>query len=838
MFVDLVGSTTLSARLDPEDLRELIAAYHQVVADAVKAHGGHVAQYLGDGALVYFGYPVNHEDDEEGAIKAGLALLDRTRNLTIHGAEINVRIGIATGLVVVGDKATGSDAVHEPRIMGETPNIAARLQGMARPGDIVIAESTRKLVGSLFKYESLGSVELKGVPLPVSAWKVLGATGVDDRFRALRSATTPFIGREEEVDLLSRRWRQAAEEGGKAILICGEPGVGKSRLMAAARDQLQVSDDQIVTYFCSQGFTSTALFPVVRQITRTCASTSEDTPGARRQKLQAFLGPLANPEALALVIDLLSADASGELDAIAHLSPAQRRKATFDLLIRHSEMLSADRPVAVVFEDIHWADPSTLELLDLLIARIEAHRILVIATFRPEFQPTWAGLAHVTLLTLSRLPAIQQRRLIEAVAGSAGLLSPELVAEIAERTDGVPLFLEELTKAAIEANSAGTVVARAGGKGSGIPATLHASLMARLDRLGPPARQLAQTAATIGREFTRELLGSIWPRPEGEIEIALNQLCSAGLVFVRGTGPDADYVFKHALIQDAAYGTLLREQRKELHRRIVIAFEQKFPDGMSQPALLAHHCAEAGLIAQAISHSLQAGRQSLSRSAMPEAVAQLRKAAELLSRLPDDSERWNLELSLQIALIPGLGATRGYSSAEVGDTMVRARTLAERTGSHEHLLRLLLGEWAFHLYRAEHRLALSFSERVERLGLDRNDKAAQLHGRRTTGFSRFVLGDLVTARSLLEECSELSDPIYRTVGLSQDPYALSLAHLALTYAHLGYLERSLSHSSRRCRKREGSSTPKRSLKSCCPRRGSKDYSAADRRWRRTPKSFL
>jgi class 3 adenylate cyclase len=382
MFVDLVGSTELSVRLDPEDLRDVLATYHALVAQVINDHGGFVAQYLGDGALVYFGYPTSHEDDAERSIKAALALLAQTSALTVHGADVLIRIGIATGLVVVGDKAIGSDAAHEPRIMGETPNLAARLQAMASPRSIVIAETTRELVGGLFRYESLGFVELKGLSRPVPAWKVQGETGLDDRFRALRSDAVPFIGREEELDLLRRRWRQVADQGGRVVLISGEPGVGKSRLVATARDIIAADGHRVLDYFCSQNLTNTALYPVTRQIERSCGLLPTDTTAARRRKVNAFLGELAKAETRALVSDLLSIERLDNKDVIARLSPTGRRKATFALLIRHLLLIAARNRALLLFEDIHRADASTLELLDLLISQIDGYPILLVATYR------------------------------------------------------------------------------------------------------------------------------------------------------------------------------------------------------------------------------------------------------------------------------------------------------------------------------------------------------------------------------------------------------------------------------------------------------------------------
>jgi class 3 adenylate cyclase/tetratricopeptide (TPR) repeat protein len=694
IFVDLVGSTELSARLDPEDLRDVLATYHRLVAEVINDYGGFVAQYLGDGALVYFGYPTSQEDDAERSIKAALALLARTSALTVHGADILIRVGIATGLVVVGDKAIGSDAAYEPRIMGETPNLAARLQAMAAPRSIVIAETTRELVGGLFRYESLGSVELKGLSRPVPAWKVQGETGLDDRFRALRSDAVPFIGREEELDLLRRRWRQVADQGGKVVLISGEPGVGKSRLVAAAREMISGDDPRVLDYFCSQNFANTALYPVTRQIERSCGLVPTDTKAARRRKVNAFLGELANAETRALLSDLLSIERFDKKDVIGRLSAPERRKASFDLLIRHLLLIAVSNRLLVLFEDIHWADASTLELLDLLISQINGYPILLVATYRPEFQTSWAGQSQVSVVTLARLPVAQQRRLIEAVLGS-DQLSPDIIEEIAARSDGVPLFAEELTKATIEIRK------EADGTGANnvarpptIPATLHASLMARLDRLGPVARQVAETGAVFGREFSYGLLRSVWRGASREMDTALDQLRSAGLLFARGAGDRTTYTFKHALVQDAAYGTLLRAERHALHARIAQTLERERPEICDvQPELLARHFQQAQLPQRAISYFQHAADRAAKRSAHREAIAHLRNALQLLDVLPESPLREELELQLLIALGPALMTTKSTTAPEIGRVYDRARELAQKAKRSADLFPAIWGAW-------------------------------------------------------------------------------------------------------------------------------------------------
>lgn len=767
MFVDVVGSTALSGRLDPEDLRELLAAYHDLVAEVVNTHGGHVAQFLGDGALVYFGYPISHEDDGERAIKAGLSLLERTRGLTIQGSETNIRIGLATGLVVVGDKAVGSDAAHEPRIMGETPNVAARLQSVAQPGEMVIAESTRQLIGSLFAYDSLGLIELKGVPRPVQAWKVVGVAELDDRFKALRSAATPFIGREEELHLLSRRWNQVAEEGGKAVLVSGEPGVGKSRLLAAARELVSSDDPQVVTYFCSQSFTNTALYPVIRHIERSCGLSSSDAQEEGRPDFEAFLGPLFTPKSSALISDLLSMQRSDSPDPIRDLSPAERRKATFELLIGQLVSSSAAGRLVLVFEDMHWADASTLELVDLLIARIQAHPILLVATHRPEFQSSWAGQPQVSVITLARLPTKDQRALILAVAGRE-TLSSELVDEIAERTDGVPLFVEELTKATIEAagTHAGETLLRGAARGATVPATLHASLMARLDRLGPTARQVAQTCAVIGREFSHELLAAVWTAGADEMADGLDQLRAAGLIFARGSDNHAAYMFKHALVQDAAYSTLLRGQRRGLHRAVAERLvKQAHSDTRAE--LIARHYREAHEHQLAAEWRLKAGESSNERSAYHEAVENLREGLADLALSIQSPGRKDLELKLTVALCVPLIALFSFASAQATEVVTRAEALTIELG-RPRPAPLLFSRWLVHWGRGEHNLG---AELAAELADSRKGHFEGFRGALARVSSEMQMGcDLISANA------QLGDIFHQLMRFGPEPDRLRFTY--------------------------------------------------------------
>ena len=571
MFCDLVGSTELATRLDPEDLREVIGLYHRTAADVLSRFGGFVAKYMGDGILAYFGYPQAHEEDAEQAVRAGLEIARAVGRLAL-AQRLEVRLGIATGLVVVGD-LLGAGAAQEQSVVGETPNLAARLQALAGPNGIVIADGTRRQIGSLFEMRDLGPQELKGFAGATQAWQVLGESGVASRFEALRSAETPLVGRDEELDLLLRRWSQARDGEGRVVLISAEPGIGKSRLTEAVEERIAEPHVRL-RYFCSPHHTDSALYPIIGQLEHAAGFARDDDAPAKRAKLAAVLDGAGENDAT-LLADLLSI--SPVDSPIASPTPQQKKDGTFEALLRGLDRLSARGPVLMLFEDAHWIDPTTLELLDRTLARVEHLPVLLIATFRPEFQPHWVGQAHVTMMTLPRLGRRDGAALVRRLAANAAVLPADIVDEIIERTDGVPLFLEEVTKVVLEAASgaASAAVATIPGARSAVPATLQASLMARLDRLGPAAREIAQTGAAIGRDFSYELVTAVAQRGEAEACAALEQLVAAGLVFQRGAPPAAEYQFKHALVQDTAYGTLLRGPRQALHARIAAAIETR-----------------------------------------------------------------------------------------------------------------------------------------------------------------------------------------------------------------------------------------------------------------------
>jgi predicted ATPase/class 3 adenylate cyclase len=794
MFCDLVGSTALSGRLDPEDLGEIIGTYQRCCTEQIVKSGGFVARYLGDGVLAYFGYPRAHEHDAERAVRTGLALVEAVPKLeTTVGFPLQVRVGIATGLVVVGE-LIGEGAAQEQTVVGETPNLAARLQALAEPGAVVIASSTRALIGRLFEYRDLGAVALKGFAKNVPAWQVLGAGATDSRFEALHATTTPLIGRDEEIDLLHRRWEQAKGGDGQVVLISGEPGIGKSRIAEAVLERLRNEPYVCLRYFCSPHHQDSALYPSIAQLERAAGFRRDDTNDQRLDKLEAVLTRATKDvsEAIPLLADFLSVS-TGDRYPPLNLTPQKRKEKTLRAQLAQVEGLAAQQPAVMVWEDVHWSDPTTRESLDLLVDRVSTLRVLVIMTFRPEFAPPWVGRSNVTMLILNRLSARQRAEMITHVIGGKAL-PKEMADQIIDRTDGVPLFIEELTKAVVESG----VVVDAGDRytatGSvaplAVPTSLHASLLARLDRLAP-TREVAQIGAALGRSFSHELISAVAPMPQRQVDDALAQLASAELIFRRGTPPDAEYTFKHALVQDAAYSTLLRTRRQQIHARIVATLESQFPENVvAQPALLARHCVEARLADKAVIYWLKAGQQAMAHSATTEAVLRLQKGLDVLAVLPDGPRRRQQELDLQIALASALAATKGYSATDVGETIARAHALAEQIDRPEHLVPLIYGQFAFHMIRSEHKRALLFAEQIERIGETRNDVAAQLEGRRAQGATRYYLGEFIAARGLLEQCHGLGDAAPRATGarLSADPYAMMLAQLALVLSHLGYVD--------------------------------------------------
>jgi class 3 adenylate cyclase/predicted ATPase len=678
LFADLVDSTALSARMDPEDLREVIAAYQKSVAETVNRFDGFVARYMGDGVLVYFGYPRAHEDDVERAVRAGLEIITAVSALR-SSASLQARVGIATGLVVVGDLIGPEDA-QEFGIVGKTPNLAARLQAIADPNMVVICGSTRNLLGTLFELKDLGRRDLKGIAEPTQVYAVLRAGSVASRFEALHATgLTALVGRDEEFELLLRRWQRAKSGEGQIVLLSGEAGIGKSRLTAALLESLATEPHARLRYFCSPQHTNSALYPIIDQMERAAGLTHDDTPQGKLDKLDALLAQTSTPlEDACLFAEMLSLPNDGRYTAL-ELSPEQRRQRTLDALILQLQTLTRSNPLLMVFEDAQWTDPTSLEALSRAVDRIAALHALLIVTFRPEFDAPWIGRPNVTVLTINRLERRDVSVIIDHLAGSK-VLPASIRHDIIERTDGIPLFVEEMTKAVLEAESesaAEQAVAAVPLRALPVPASLHASLMARLDRLGP-AKELAQVGAAIGREFPYALLAAVVRKPEGELGSEIDSLVAAGLLFRQGVPPNATYLFKHALVQDAAYGTLLRKPRSALHARIAESLESQFADiAERQPEQLARHYTEAGNVEKAAALWGKAGERSLERSALAEAAEQLTRALAQIATLRATPALRREQIKIQVALITPLMHLKGYAAPETKAAAERARLLIE-----------------------------------------------------------------------------------------------------------------------------------------------------------------
>ena len=802
MFSDLVGSTALSAYMDPEDLREIISAYQQCAVEAVRRFDGFVARYMGDGVLVYFGYPQAHEDDAERAIRAGLELITAVTALKTR-AFLQTRVGMATGLVVVGE-LIGSGASQERGVVGETPNLAARLLGIAEPNTVVICNSTRRLLGNLFELEDLGPRVIKGIDRPTRAWAVLQASSVASRFEALHPmGLTALVGRKEELELLQRCWFKATGNEGQVVLLSGEAGIGKSRLTTAFLEFLADEGHVRLRYFCSPQHTDSALYPIVGQMERAAGLTRVDPPQTKLDKLDSVLKQTStSAQDAALFAEMLSLPNDGRYPTL-ELTPQQRRQRTLEALVLQGEALARSCPVLMVFEDAHWADPTSLELFGRVVDWVRTRSVLLIVTFRPDFEPGWAG-KHVTPLSLTRLAPREVGVIIDHIVGN-NPLPANIRQDIIERTDGIPLFVEEMTKAVLEAESEGEgqrAAALVPSRASAVPATLHASLMARLDRLGP-AKELAQVGAAIGREFSHFLLTAVVRKPEMELQTTLDRLIGAGLLLQQGGAPSATYLFKHALVRDAAYSTLLREPRRALHARIAETLESQFADICeNQPELLARHCTEAGLIEKAAALWGKAGLRSAQRSALVEASEQLRRALDQIATLTATPALRREEIKLQVALITPVLHVSGYAAPETRAAVERARLLieqAEALGEPPEdpllLFSVLYGFWVANLVAFNGDVMRQLAAQFLALADKQTATGALMMGHRLMGLSLLHTGDLVNGGAHLNRAITLYDPAeHRPLAtrFGQDIGAATLSWKSLACWLLGYPQTALA----------------------------------------------
>jgi class 3 adenylate cyclase/predicted ATPase len=798
MFCDMVGSSALSTRLDAEVQRDVVSAFQSCCAKEIKRLGGMVAQYLGDGVLAYFGYPRAHEDDAERAVRAGLAIIDAVgQSAPTRGVALHLRIGVASGVVVVGDLVR-EGVTQENAAIGETTNLAARLKSIADPDTLLICPVTYRLVGILFEYRDRGEHVLKGFVAPVHVRQVMGASKVENRFEARRAdVSAPLLGRDEELTLLLRRWRQAKRGEGRVVLVTGEPGIGKSRLVHALQDRLRSERYTRLNYYCSPYQTDTALYPISAQLLRAAGIEPNDSAGTRFEKLEFLLALSSDDIArhMPLFAALLSIPGGGR-HSLPALTPQQVKERTLNAMIYQLKRLCSAQPVLMVFEDLHWIDPTSLEVLCRMIEEAPNLRLLLLATGRTEFTPPWPNHWHTSTVALTRLGRSEVETLVSGVTQGKAL--PEAVLEqIASRTDGVPLFVEELTKTVLESGllrETGDHYELAGAlPGLAIPSTLHASLIARLDRLAS-AKDIAQIGAVIGREFSFALILVVSGLSEKYLREALAQLVAAELIFQRGLPPEATYIFKHTLLQDAAYGSMLRAKRQQIHADVKRALEDRLPEVVeAQPELLAFHCSEAGLVEEALVYWERAGQRAARRSANREATGHFRKALELLERTPQTAERDGHELNLLIVLGPALMATLPSADPQVVNTYARARELAARTGRSAELFPTLWGAHIISVVAGNHATADRLVDELFSIAQSLDDPGFLLQAHHAAFSSRKAAGDLVGSQDHAAVALDLYRPEehgrHAQVYGAHDPATCARMNVALMSLLRGFPDR-------------------------------------------------
>ena len=811
MFCDIVESMVLTGQLDPEEWRDIVRTYQATCASVIQRFGGHIAQYLGDGILVYFGYPIAHEDAAVRAVKTGLGILAQLNHMnsqlrqTGHrpslrpGAKdaprIRLRIGIHTGQVVVGDMGAGER--HEHLALGETPNIAARLQAVAKANTVVMSAVVYRLVEGFFECQTLGPHALKGKTTPISVYQVMGEEGVQSRFEvALETGLSPLVGRTEELAFLRQRWETARVREGQVVLLGGEPGIGKSRLVQELKEQVARAGEARREFRCSSYARNTAFYSVIDHLQRWLQFQGDEPEEEKFRRLETALEGYRHlpEESVALFASLLSLPLP-ERFAPLGLSPERQRQKTQEALVAWLAEESEGRPLLIVWEDLHWVDPSTLDLVQMLIERVAPLHLFVLLVFRSsEFTPPWPPRPPVYLLTLSRLERRPVEDLIAHVA-QGQQLPQHLVEHIVAQTDGVPLFVEELTKTIIEA---GVPENGEGGAPSAIPATLQDSLMARLDQLSSIARDVVQIGAVLGRAFSYALIRAVWPSDEQRLARGLAQLMEAELIFQKGMLPQTRWVFKHALLQDTAYQSVLKSKRQQIHHQVADVLVKQFSDiRHHQPELVAHHYTEAGLLDQAIGFWQYAGEQAVQRSAHREGIGHFLKGLALLSELPETPDRTHRELIIQTRLGPSLMATKGYAAPEVERAYARAQELCQQLGETPHSFQVLRGLWVVHEMRAELKTARKLGEQLLALAQHLDDPDLLIEVHRALGNTLLWIGEFAHAREHLQKAIALHDPEQHQALAFQygtDPRTVCLLYETLALWVLGYPEQALQKS--------------------------------------------
>jgi class 3 adenylate cyclase/predicted ATPase len=797
LFCDIVGSTSLAKELDPEDLNEITRRYYSCCTDAISQFDGLVANYIGDGVMALFGYPRAHEDAAERAIHAALTIVRtvQAENKT-RETHVRVRVGIATGLVVVGEDGT-EPLTKEKTVVGEAPNLAAHLQSAAQPDRVLISDATRRLVGDVFDLEKLTFNDFKSAREPVTAWRVVGEKETTSRFAAHVVNLTAFVGRDQEVALLTDRWHQGMQNEGQVVVLSGEAGIGKSRIVETFRQRVSGEARIALRYQCSPYHIDSALHPIISHIEHAAGLAADDSPNVKLSKLEVLLrrGSTALEDILPLFAALLSIPTAGRYPP-ADPDPQRRKERTLNALLDQLTRLAQAGPVLIILEDAHWADPTTLDLFSRTILRIPEMRVLLVLTCRPEFKARWMGHPQVTTLLLNRLARRHCRAIVESIASKN--IPSDVVEQIIAKTDGVPLFVEELTKTVLESGllqeNDGAWLLTEPLPDLAIPATLQDSLMARLDRLST-VKEVAQIAASIGREFSYALLAAVSSMREAELKDALAKLVSAELVFPHGAPPVASYVFKHALVRDAAYETLLRSKRNQLHGRIAKVLEARFPEtAETQPEIVAHHYTHAGMTETAVQWWRKAGELAIRRSANREAATHLGRAIELLRQLPETPARDASELALRIQLSGPLIATGGYVTPELTENYARAWQLCTNLGDDRHAFPVMYGQWVIPYVRGDMAAALENSERFLRRAEQQDDVGLLMMGHRIYGSSLVWRGDTMHGCEHLQRALSMYRPEHDQLAyvFSQHPRTAALAHLCLGLQHLGHLDQAMA----------------------------------------------
>ncbi len=800
MFCDLVGSTALAAQLDPEDMQTLIGAYHTCITQVISRYQGKIARYMGDGVLVYFGYPRAHEDTAGQAVRAALVLIDAVASIRDVGTTLQIRVGIATGTVVVTELLI-DNIPTERAVVGETPNLAARLQAIAEPGAVLICASTRRLTEGEFHHRDLGPVALKGWAEPVRAYQVLWMSRLESRFEATHSAKLPpLFGREEEIELLLRRWRQATQDGGRVVTLTGEPGIGKSHIASALNERLQDELHITLRYFCSEHHTHSSLSPFINQLERAARFQHGDPPQEKLAKLHALLAQSTHdPEHLVVLANLLALPVD-DPSQLRDLTPQKLKEKTLAALSAQLDGLAAQQPVLFIFEDAHWIDPTSLELLAATVERAPQLRALVLITTRPEFTPPWPSYSHTTTISLTRLSRRDGTALILRVTGGK-TLPKEVMEHILAHTDGVPLFIEELTKMVLEGGLLraldGEYVLEGPLPSLAIPTTLQASLMARLDRLSL-VRDVAQIGAVAGRDFHYKLLSAVAGLPKQKLDEALDQLVRAELIFCRGEIPDAVYTFKHALVRNAAYDGLLKSRRVHLHAAIGGALERDFPEVLqTQPETVAYHYTQAKNYEKAVHYWYEAGKKSVARSAHNEAIGHLKEGLNQVPNINDTMLRNKSELMLQTLLGNSLRAIKGWSTDSVKQAYTRALQLCKESGLDELILPAMFGLWTWNFVHGSLGEAQILAEHLLNNAEEVDNSACKVLAHEALGFTLFAQGNFADAHAELERsishCQDSETAAYLELS-EQDPRVHVRSYDGMALCYLGYPDRAL----RRC----------------------------------------